>query len=72
MIRKGIQAGEQVAMSIDRNYESEMNRFLKELDTKADSHSDSRKKEEEKYRRLNALRDGTADPAEKSKIWEGF
>ncbi len=59
-------------MSIDRNYVSEMDNFLKELDKKPESHSDSRAAEEAKYKRINELRDNSQDTESKSKIWKDF
>ena len=44
-------------MSIDRNYQSEMDLFLQEFDKRPEATSVNRKAEEEKYQKLNQLRD---------------
>jgi hypothetical protein len=59
-------------MAIDRNYVSEMDKFLKELDQKPESHSDSRAAEEKKYQRINELRDNPNAKDDSEKIWRGF
>jgi hypothetical protein len=59
-------------MTIDRNYVSEMDKFLKELDLKPESHSDSRAKEEQKYQKINELRDNPHHKDNSTKIWKGF
>ncbi len=59
-------------MSIDRNFVSEMDNFLAELDTKPESHSDSRAAEEAKYKRINELRDNAQKSESKEKIWKDF
>ncbi|WP_144395551.1 CBU_0585 family protein [Pleionea sediminis] len=59
-------------MAIDRNYVSEMDKFLKEFDEKPESHSESRRAEEEKYKKIHDLRDNQYPERQKSKIWKDF
>ncbi len=59
-------------MAIDRNYISEMDAFLKEFDERPESQSESRRAEEEKYKRIHDLRDNEQPERKKPKIWEEF
>ncbi|PWK49935.1 CBU_0585 family protein [Pleionea mediterranea] len=59
-------------MSIDRNYVSEMDKFLIEFDKKPESHSESRAFEEEKYKRVHKLRDEEQAERKPGKLWESF
>jgi len=59
-------------MAIDRNYVSEMDKFLQAFDEKPESHSESRKAEEEKYKKINKLRDEAQQDSEDSKLWKDF
>lgn len=59
-------------MSIDRNYISEMDKFLAELETKPGAMSESRQQEQEKYDKINRLRDEEDESAKTDKIWKDF
>jgi len=59
-------------MSIDRNYVSEMDKFLAELDKQPDTDSESRQKEVIKYNNINKLRDEAQEDSEQEKLWSSF
>lgn len=57
---------------IERNYVSELDRFLLEFDKKAEASSDSRKAEEATYRRIDLLRDNETAVDLPAKLWKEF
>ncbi|NVJ62490.1 MAG: hypothetical protein HWE27_19035 [Gammaproteobacteria bacterium] len=59
-------------MSIDRNYVSDMDKFLEELDKDPNTMSESREQEAEKYKQINQLRDEANEDSKNNSIWKDF
>lgn len=53
-------------------YVSEIDQFLQEFDKEHPKLTASQKKEQVKYQRIYALRDGTERPGTIQTLWEGF
>ncbi len=58
-------------MSIDRHFVSDIDKFLNECEKDPKSFSDSRRAEEEKYERINRLRDHK-QKTKKNSFWKNF
>ncbi len=57
----------------NREYISEVSSFLRELESKADNNkSEARQAEENKYARINKLRDEVQANNNGAKLWQGF
>jgi len=55
-----------------RDFISDAGKFLQELEQRPETTSPARSAEEEKYTRINRLRDDPNAKADGKKIWKGF
>lgn len=52
--------------------ESDIDKFLREFDKRPEAHSDNRRREEEKYKRIFRLRDEIEPKEDQTDIWKDF
>lgn len=58
--------------SLHRNYVSEIDTVLEELEAKPESHSAARQREIDKHQRIAALRDNPERSDDSSTLWSEF